>query len=429
MTQIQVTFDEETHREVLLGDRGAEALLETIMNEILQAEMTEHLGARPGEQTGRRRGYRNGSYERGLTTRVGQLTLEVPRDREGTFQTKLFERYQRSEKALVLALMQMVVQGVSTRRVKRITEELCGREFSRQTVSDLTEQLDGQVEACAERLLDEEYPFLLADAMQLKVRRQGAVRSTWALIVVGITEDGYREILGLKIALRETEESWKELLRELKDRGLRRMVAQKFLRIATSDAHEGLESALREIFPGCIWQRCHTEEFLGSHFRRNVLDRAPSSCRDRMNQLLDQILEADSQKQAQRQLEEHAAELEERAPTALEVLERGFFDATAVLALPAKYRRRLGTTNMLERLIQKVRRREKVIRIFPNRGSAWRLVGALLAETHEEWSTGRRYLKMETFYQWRQLHTESHSSERTTEKLPPEPSNATLQPA
>jgi len=417
MTQIQVTFDEETLREVLLGDRGAEALLETIMNEILQAEMTEHLGARPGEQTGRRRGYRNGSYERGLTTRVGQLTLEVPRDREGTFQTKLFERYQRSEKALVLALMQMVVQGVSTRRVKRITEELCGREFSRQTVSDLTEQLDGQVEAWAERPLDEEYPFLLADAMQLKVRRQGAVRSTWALIVVGITEDGYREILGLKIALRETEESWKELLRELKDRGLRRVEC------ATSDAHEGLESALREIFPGCIWQRCQ------AHFRRNVLDKTPSSCRDRMNQLLDQILEADSQKQAQRRLEEHAAELEEQAPTALEILDRGLFDATAVLALPDKYRRRLRTTNMLERLIQEVRRREKVIRIFPNRGSAWRLVGALLAETHEEWSTGRRYLKMEAFYRWRQSHTEPHSSERTTEKLPPEPSNATLQPA
>ena len=199
MTQLQVTFDEETLREVLFGDRGAEVLLQTVMNEILQAEMTEHLRAEPGEQTAQRRGYRNGSYKRGLTTRVGTLTLEVPRDRDGTFRTKLFERYQRSEKALVLALMQMVnidlmrsTQGVSTRRIKKITTELCGREFSRQTVSNLTEKLDEQVRAWADRPLEEEYPFLLADAMQLKIRRQGAVRSTQALIVVGISEEGRR---------------------------------------------------------------------------------------------------------------------------------------------------------------------------------------------------------------------------------------------
>jgi len=142
------------------------------MNEILQAEMTEHLGARRGEQTDERQGYRNGSYERQLTTRVGSLSLEVPRDRDGTFQTDLFQRYQRSEKALVTTLMQMVIEGVSTRRVKEITTELCGREFSRQTVSNLTEKLDEQVAAWAERPLEEEYPFLLADAMQLNVRRR-----------------------------------------------------------------------------------------------------------------------------------------------------------------------------------------------------------------------------------------------------------------
>ncbi|MFB6232068.1 MAG: transposase [Salinibacter sp.] len=216
MTQVQVSFDEETLREVLFGDRGAEVLLEKVMNEILQAEMTEHLGAEPGEQTDDRRGYRNGSYERQLTTRIGSLKLEVPRDREGTFQTKLFERYQRSEKALVTTLMQMVLQGVSTRRIKKITTELCGREFSRQTVSNLVERLDEQVRAWADRPLEEEYPFLLADAMQLKIRRDEAVRSAMALIVVGISEDGRREILGFKIALRETAESWRELLGELK---------------------------------------------------------------------------------------------------------------------------------------------------------------------------------------------------------------------
>ncbi|MCS3953313.1 IS256 family transposase [Salinibacter ruber] len=412
MTQIEVSFDAETLRKVLLGDKGAEVLLEKVMNEVLQAEMTEHLGAEPGEHTDDRRGYRNGSYERELTTRIGSLKLEVPRDRDGTFQTKLFERYQRSEKALVTTLMQMVLQGVSTRRVKKITTELCGREFSRQTVSNLTERLSEQVRAWAERPLEEEYPFLLADAMQLNIRHHEAVRSAMALIVVGISEDGYREILGLKIALRETGESWKELLQELKDRGLRRV------ELATSDAHEGLERALREAFPGCIWQRCQ------SHFRRNVIDKTPSDYQDRMHRLLDQILKADSQQEASQRLEEVSGELKDEAENALDVLEEGIFDATAVLALPEKYRERLRTTNMVERLIQEVRRREKVIRIFPNKTSAWRLVGALLAEKHEEWSTGRRYWTMDEFFQWRGRQTGDN-----TEDLQTESSNRILQPA
>jgi len=150
---LQVPFDEETLREVLIGNKGPEVLLQTVMNEILRSELTEHLGAEPGEQTDNRRGYRNGSYQRKLTTRVGTIELEVPRDRDGTFQTELFERYQRSEKALVTTLVQMVVQGVSTRRVKKITTELCGREFSRQTVSNLTERLDEQVKSWSERSL------------------------------------------------------------------------------------------------------------------------------------------------------------------------------------------------------------------------------------------------------------------------------------
>ena len=411
MTQIEVPFDVETLHEVLFGDKGVEVLLQNVMNEMLEAELTEHIGARPSEQTNDRRGYRNGHYRRKLTTRVGTLELEVPRDREGTFQTELFKRYQRSEKALVTALMQMVLQGVSTRRVKKITTELCGREFSRQTVSNLTERLDKQVQTWAERSLVE-YPFLLADAMQLKVRRQGAVRSTTAMIVVGISEEGYREILGFKIALRETEESWKELFEDLKERGLRGV------EFATSDAHEGLERALRACFPDCIWNRCQ------AHFQRNVLDKTPSDCHERMKELLDRILEADSQQEAVEEFEKEADELREEAPDAVETLQDGLFDATAVLALPEKYRKRLRTTNMLERLIQEVRRREKVIRIFPNKNSAWRLVGALLAEKHEEWSTGRRYLTMDEFYEWRK-----EQSKKPTDEPQSESSNRTLQPA
>ena len=176
MATIEITVDDEKIQELLKGDRGMAVLLEPILNQILRAEMTEHLKAEPGEQTDDRQGYRNGTYERKLTTRVGTIELEVPRDREGTFQTALFQRYQHSEKALVLTLMQMVVQGVSTRRVKNITTELCGREFSKSTVSRLSKDLAEQVQAWAERPLDQEYPFLMLDAMQFRVRRQKAVR-------------------------------------------------------------------------------------------------------------------------------------------------------------------------------------------------------------------------------------------------------------
>jgi transposase-like protein len=389
MATIEIEIDDEKIHQLLRGDRGMAVLLEPILNQILQAEMTEHLKAQPGEETDDRRGYRNGTYERQLTTRVGTIELEVPRDREGTFQTALFQRYQRSEKALVLTLMQMVVQGVSTRRVKNITTELCGREFSKSTVSRLAEELDEQVQAWAERRLDQEYPFILLDAMQLKVRRQKAVRSTTAMLAVGISEDGQREILGLEMAFGETEEGWRRFIRQLKERGL------SGVELATSDAHDGLRKALQETFPGLIWQRCQ------SHFRRNVLDQTPASYRDQMHDVLDRVLEAGSQEEARTRLDDLRERLEEKAPSALQVLEDGFYDATAVLALPEKYRKRLRTTNMLERFIQEIRRREKVVRIFPNMDSAYRLVGALCAETHEEWSTGRRYLNMDEYFRWR----------------------------
>ncbi len=400
MATFEIEINGEKIQQLLQGDRGMEVLLEPILNQILQAEMTEHLNAEPGEQTDDRQGYRNGTYERKLTTRVGTIELEVPRDREGTFQTALFQRYQRSEKALVLTLMKMVVQGVSTSRVKEITTELCGREFSKSTVSRLTEDLEEQVQAWASRSLDQEYPFLMLDAMQLKVRRQKArpsrwPRSTTAMLAVGISEDGQREILGLEMALSETEEGWRRFIRQLKERGL------SDVELATSDAHEGLKQALQEAFPGLIWQRCQ------SHFRRNVLDRTPSGYRDEMHEVLDQILEVGdlrspaSQEEARTRLDDLRERLKEKASSALEILEDGFYEATAVLALPEKYRKRLRTTNMLERFIQEIRRREKVIRIFPNMDSAKRLVGALCAETHEEWSTGRRYLNMDEYFEWR----------------------------
>ena len=389
MADIPFTISEGKIQAVLFGERDMEGLTEELFNQLLQAEMTAHLGAGPSEQTEQRRGYRNGSYNRKLTTRVGTLELEVPRDRKGTFKTELFERYQRNEKALVLALMEMVVQGVSTRKVKKITDELCGRRFSRQTVSRLAQKLDGHVHAWAERELESPYPFLLVDAMQVKVRRQQAVRSTTVMIAVGISEEGYREILGLNVGFSETGEGWRTFLSDLKTRGL------SGVECITSDAHEGLRGAIQRCFPGAIWQRCQ------AHFRRNVVDRVPASSKERVHQMLDNILGAASSEESREALERITPELQEKAPAALKILEAGFEDATAALALPAKYRRRLRTTNMVERFIEEIRRREKVVRIFPTMQSAWRLIGALCAEQHEEWAHGRRYLTMEAYVQWK----------------------------
>ena len=390
MTQIEFTVDREGIERLLQSDRGLAELLERALNQVLESEITEHLGAGPHERTPERRGRRNGHYRRCLTTRVGTLELEVPRDRDGTFRTELFERYQRSEKALVLTLLEMVVNGVSTRKVARITRELCGRAFKRSTVSELSKQLDAQVEAWNERPLEGSYPFVVVDAMGIKVRRQGAVRPTSVLISVGVNAEGRREILGIRIADSESEQGWMETFRWLKRRGL------EGVEFVISDAHEGLVAALRRCFQGAIWQRCQV------HFRKNVVDRAPKAWHDVLHRGLDRIFKAEDPEAARAAFGALCEELEGKADRALETLEAGLEDAIAVLALPQPYRKRLRTTNMLERLIQEVRRREKVIRIFPNERSAWRLLGAVLAEQHEEWSTGKRWLSMDAFWDWKQ---------------------------
>ncbi|NBB88041.1 MAG: IS256 family transposase [Bacteroidetes bacterium] len=417
---LSIDLSDEDLEKILLGDRGMDLLMEKVFNQILEAEMTEHISASRYERSEDRSGYRNGSYERQLTTRVGRLTLEVPRCKDGSFSTKLFARYQRSEKALVSTLMEEAHEGVSTRRVKKITTELCGHRFTKSTVSRLTKRLDEQVAAWAERPLEGAYPFVIFDGMHIKVRRQRAVRSTAVLMAIGIDEAGQREILGLHVALSETEDAWSSFLNGLKARGL------AGVEHVTSDRDRGLKEAIQKQLPGAIWTPCH------AHLRRTILDDNPEKWREAMKDLLDEVLEAASQPEAWRIFEEildgerqrmittvgsdgeteeidSYSKLRQEAASALRVLEETLEDATAVLALPGKYRRRLRTTNMLERLIQEIRRREKVIRIFPNMDSAWRLIGALLAEYHEEWSTGRKYLDMTEYQEWKQEISELES--------------------
>ena len=390
MAQFNITLESELLHGLFSKDGRDDAfskLLETILNQVLLAQSAEQLGAGPYERTEDRTAYRNGFRERGLTTRVGTITLNVPRHRNGEFSTTMFERYQRSEQALVLAMIEMVINGVSTRKIEMVTEELCGKSFSKSTVSNLCQRLDPLVAAFRSRPLNKKYPFLVADAIYLKVREGGRVRSKGLLVAVGINEEGYREVLGFKMADSESETSWGEFFAELKDRGL------DAVDLVTSDDHKGLVKAIRKHFQGAAWQRCQT------HFSRNVLDKCPKKYQPELKQWLNRIYHAKDLEDARRMLRETLQTFEADAPKAMAILEAGFEDVMAVMSLPEKYRQRLRTSNGLERLNEEIRRRDRVIRIYPNEASAIRLIGALLIEQDERWTTGRKYLDMQAYYE------------------------------
>src|SRR5690606_35628654 len=239
-----------------------------MLKEVLEDEMTEQIGAASGERCENRSGYRAGYYQRNLITRIGKIELRVPRDRSGRFSTELFERYQRSEKALVSALAEMYIQGVSTRKVKKITEELCGHEFSASTISSINAKLDEQLTQFARRVLDEAYPYLILDARYEKIRENGVVRSQAVLIAIGINWDGRRQILGGELANRESLSSWRDFLVSLRERGLHGV------EFAVTDDHPGLKKAIREVLHEALWQRCYV------HFLRNALDYLPRKADD-----------------------------------------------------------------------------------------------------------------------------------------------------
>ncbi len=255
--------------EAVAGDRDLmKALMKEALQEVLEGEMTEFLGASPGERTAERNGYRAGYYGRNLVTRIGKLELRVPRDRSGEFSTALFERYARSEKALVGALAEMYVQGVSTRKVKAITEELCGHSFSASAISSINKGLDQTLARFANRHLDEPYPYLILDARYEKVRDAGVIAHRAILIAIGINREGQRQVLAVELANRESQTSWKDFLIRLKERGL------SGVEFVVSDDHAGLKKAIREVMTEAAWQRCYV------HFLRNALDYLPRKADD-----------------------------------------------------------------------------------------------------------------------------------------------------
>lgn len=263
-------------------------LVERVVQQVLEAEMTSFLGAGAYERSAERRGWRNGFKPRVLKTRVGKLELLVPKDREGQFQTELFERYQRSEKALVLSMLEMYIAGVSTRKVSAITETLCGLEVSRSQVSALAEKLDLELSAWRQRPLEKVYPYLVIDARYERVRRAGAVVSQGVLVAVGISQEGYREVLGAWMADSETETSWGQVFGELKQRGLHGV------RYVVSDDHQGLVRAVRRHFQGAAWQRCQV------HFLRNALSLCAARDKPLVVGLLRSITEAETGRRRRR---------------------------------------------------------------------------------------------------------------------------------
>lgn len=391
MTGIDVNVSKELLPGLLSSQDGLSKLVEVVLNQILEVQVSEALGADRHERSEDRTGYRNGHRARTLYTRVGPITLKVPQTREGSFSTDIFKRYQRSEQAFVLALMEMVVQGVSTRKVSAITEELCGASFSKSTVSDLCVGLNARVRAFNERCLDAEYPFVLVDALFIQSRQEDRVLMRTVLIVSGIRSDGVREILGVKIGDSESFTTWDETFRWLRGRGL------KGVAFVISDHHGGLREAVGKHFHDATWQRCQV------HLMRNVLGSCGSKVRAEVTNAAKLIFQAADMAEARRRLAEFRERFAKSAPKAVECLETGFDDAMAVMALPEKYRKRLRTTNIQERLNEEIRRRERVIRIFPNDESALRLIGALLAEQNEVWLE-RKYLDMQEYHEWVAMH-------------------------
>lgn len=373
MAQINITLNQEEIQRLLTENRDEafKKLLENAVNSVLKAESTQQLHAEPYERTEERTDSRNGFRDRPFTTRIGRITLHVPRHRKVPFKTMIFDNYSRSEAALIAGMAEMVVNGVSTRRVSKVVETLCGTSFSKSTVSELCKDLSKSVEAFRNRPLEGKYIFLSVDATYFKVREDHRIISKAFMVALATNEKGVREIIGFGVYNCESKETWKEFLMGLKNRGLNGVL------MITSDAHEGLRDAVRRVFPNVPWQRCQF------HFSRNVSDKAPkkyqAGIRADLNELFNCRTLEEARKVRDRMLEEYS----DVAPSAIECLESGFDDAMTVMALPRHLRKYYRTSNHLERLNKELKRRSDVIGVFPNESSLLRLMGSVLIEKNE----------------------------------------------
>lgn len=386
MAQLNITLNQEEIQALLLEDQGEafKKILQASLNKILQAESAEKLKAEPYERSAERTDSRNGSRDRDLNTRVGRITLQVPRHRNVPFKTLVFENYSRSEAALVAGMAEMVVNGVSTRKVSRVMETLCGTSFSKSAVSDVCKDLDKAVNEFRTRPLEGDYPFLTVDATYFKVRENSRVISKAFMIAYGTNAEGHREILGFGVYANESSATWTDFLLGLKKRGLTGLL------MITSDAHEGILNAIGKVFPTVPWQRCQF------HFIRNITDKAPKKYQAGLQTELQELFNCKTMADARKVRDRIMEDYRDVAEPAVTCLDEGFESAMTVMLLPAWLRRFYRTSNQIERLNKELKRRSKVIGVFPNEDSVLRLMGSVLMERHDAIQAGRAVFSKES---------------------------------
>jgi len=370
----------------LLCESGLSQMAEAVrimLNEAMRIERSRTIEAEPYQRTERRKGYANGFKPKTLDTRLGSITFQVPQTRGVEFYPSALEKGVRSERALKLAIAEMYVQGVSTRKVTEVMQQLCGLDVSSTQVSRATQLLDEELNAWRQRPIGE-IPYLVLDARYEKVRHGGSVVSCAVLIAVGITPEGHRSLLGVSVSLSEAEVHWREFLGSLQARGLHGV------KLIVSDDHPGLKAALQARFASVPWQRCQF------HLQQNASHYVPRlEMRGELAADLRAVFDAPDRTEADRRLEIAIRKYQKPAPKLAAWLSANVPDGLTVFVLPAAHRRRLRTSNLLERLNKEIRRRTRVATLFPNEASLLRLVSAVLMEISEEWETEKLYLRME----------------------------------
>jgi transposase-like protein len=385
MTQQKENTGVDTILEIIneYGMDGLKEAVSILINEAMKVERSHVLNALPWERSENRNGYANGFKDKQVASRFGNLSLKIPQVRgDVSFYPSALDKGLRSERALKVAMAEMYVQGVSTRKVSAILEKMCGLEVSSTQVSQAAKQLDKELEKWRTRPIGSIH-FLQLDARYEKVRQDGVVRSCAVLVATGVMPDGHRTILGVSVSLSEAEIHWRQFLLSLKSRGMHG------LKMITSDDHAGLKAALTAVFPSVPWQRCQV------HLQRNATAYVPKvSMRSEVARDIRAIFNAPDRTEAERFLEMAIEKYKDRAARLSEWLESNIPEGLTVFALPDSQRRKLRSTNMVERLNREINRRTRVAGLFPNEASLLRLVSSVLIETSEEWETGRRYLSM-----------------------------------
>jgi putative transposase len=385
MTEPTIAFSEYLRN--IGADLDSDFLREAIslMTQLLmEAEVSQRIGAERYERSETRQAHRNGYRGRFWETRVGDIPLRIPKLRRGSYFPSFLEPRRRAEKALMAVIQTAYVEGVSTRKVDQLVQSLGLEGIDKSRVSRICRELDEAVQSFRQRPLDAVYPYVWLDALYLKVRQNHRIVSMALVIAIGVRESGEREILGVEIGGSEEESFWKAFLRGLVERGLRGV------ELVISDAHQGLQKAIQAVLVGAAWQRCRV------HFMRNVLAHVPKADKSIVAAAIRTIFAQRNEEAARQQLGEVLKAMEARWPKAAEVLAGGEEEVLTYMSFPQEHWTRIYSTNPLERLNKEVKRRTNVVGIFPNTDAVLRLVGSVLLEIHEEWQVGRRYFSQES---------------------------------